>query len=417
LEKEVTYFTTSGIAKEELTAGIPNSSRLEGSIMSAESVVRFGVIGVGGMGQGHCSVMPRVCEAQLTAVCDIDPATAKMVGEKYQVPYFLNDRDLLKSGLCDAVIIATPHPERPPIAIRAMRAGKHVLSEKPLSERVATADQMIAAAKETGVAFAVMFQRRIEPALMKAIELARSGAVGKIYRTTLISPEYRSQAYYDSGTWRATWTGEGGGVMMNQGPHILDLFILLGGMPNSVFGRVETRMHHIEVEDLAEAMVTYPDGGTGYLYLSTNEAGPGQMIEVFGDRGKLIYRDGTLKCYRFEPSIAEFTKTNTAMWGSPQCTEETITLADSECGHQVIQRNFARHILYGEKLASPGEDGLRSLELANAVYLSSHLNKAVSLPLSRRAFDAFLAKKRKTSTFVKNTTNSDRITDPKFAKV
>ena len=383
----------------------------------SESVVRFGVIGVGGMGQGHCNVLPKVAEARLTAVCDIDPVTAKMVGEKYQVPSFLKDRDLLKSGLCDAVIIATPHPERPPIALRAMRAGKHVICEKPLSERVSTADQIIATARETGVAFAVMFQRRTEPAFIKAIELVRSGAVGKIYRATLISPEYRSQAYYDSGTWRATWLGEGGGVMMNQGPHILDMFILLGGMPSSVFGRVETRLHHIEVEDLAEAMVTYPDGGTGYLYLSTNEAGPGQMIEVFGDRGKLICRDGALKFYRFETPISEFTVTNTAMWGAPKCTEEIITIPDAEWGHHLVQRNFARHILYGEPLVSPGADGLRSLELANAVWLSAHLNKPVSLPINRRAYDAFLAKQRRTSTFVKHTAQSERTTDPKFAKV
>ena len=378
---------------------------------STPHTVRIGVIGVGGMGQGHCNCLKHVREATLTAVCDIDPETAKQVGTAHGVPYFLKHTDLIASGLCDAVTIATPHPPRPAIAVDAMKAGLHVLSEKPLSERVSTADKMIATAKATGVKFAIMFQRRTEPMLMKAIEIARSGKLGKIYRTTMISPEYRSQAYYDSGGWRATWSGEGGGVMMNQSPHILDLFILLGGMPVSVYGRVETRLHHIEVEDIAEAMLTYADGGTGYFYCSTNEAGPGQMIEIFGDAGKLIYRDGVLKLYRFQPGISEFTRINTAMWGAPECSEEPIEIVESETGHTVVLRNFARHLLFDEPLISAGPEGLRSLELANAVWLSAHLNKPVTLPISRRAYDNFLAKKRRESTFVKQV-KEQRVTDP-----
>lgn len=380
--------------------------------MSEDKFIRIGVIGTGGMGQGHCHGMKHVPEAKLTAICDIDPATAEKVGTEFGVPYFTKDKDLIKSGLCDAVIVATPHPERPAIAMRAMRAGLHLISEKPLSERVSTADQMIATARETGVTFAVMFQRRTEPAVAKAIEIVRSGLLGKVFRTTMISPEYRSQSYYDSGTWRATWSGEGGGVMMNQSPHILDMFVQIAGMPSEVYGRVETRLHHIEVEDLAEAMLTYPDGGTGYLYCSTNEAGPGQMIEVFGNEGKLIFRDGQLKVYRFTPSITDFTRISTEMWAGPKCEEVPITLDEQQHGHTVIVRNFARHILYGEPLISPGEDGLKPLELANAVWLSAHLGKPVKLPMSRRAYDNFLAKKRRTSTFVKEVANVQRTTDP-----
>ncbi|HEX2951029.1 MAG TPA: Gfo/Idh/MocA family oxidoreductase, partial [Armatimonadota bacterium] len=235
------------------------------------------------------------------------------------------------------------------------------------------------------------------------------------YRTTMISPEYRSQAYYNSGGWRATWSGEGGGVMMNQSPHILDLFILLGGEPSSVYGRVETRLHDIEVEDIAEAMVTYPDGGTGYLYCSTNEAGPGQMIEVFGDCGKLIYRDGVLKLYRFSTPISEFTQTNTEMWAHPQCIEEPIELQECETGHAVIIRNVARHILFGEPLLTPGSDGIYPLELANAVWLSADKQQTVSLPIDRAAYDEFLARKRRESTFVKKVVNEQRTTDTQFA--
>ncbi len=376
------------------------------------SVVRFGIIGTGGMGQGHCNMTASIPEAQLTAICDIDPATAKCVSEKFGVPAFAKHTELIKSGLCDAVIIATPHPVRPAIAVDCMKAGLHVLSEKPLAEKVSAADTMIAAANATGVAFAVMFQRRTEPALAKAIEIVRGGQLGRLFRRTMISPEYRSQAYYDSGTWRATWSGEGGGVSMNQSPHILDLFILLGGMPCEVYGRMEIKLHRIEVEDLAEGMLTYPDGGHGYLYCSTNEAGPGQMIEIFGDQGKLLYRNGALTLYRFEPSVTEYTRTATGMWGGPQCTEVPVEINEAACGHGVITRNFARHILHGEPLLTPGEEGLASLELANALWLSASQGKPVTLPISRRAYDAFLEKKRKASTFQKGEVRVQRVTDP-----
>lgn len=382
----------------------------------SNKILRIGVIGTGGMGQGHLASMSRIDEVQLTALCDIDPAVAERMGKEYNVPAFLKHRDLLKSGLCDAVIIATPHPFHSPIAIDAFRAGLHVLSEKPIAEKVSAGDRMIAAWKESGKAFGVMFQRRTDPATIKALEIVKSGQLGKIFRATLISPEYRSQAYYDSGTWRATWTGEGGGIMMNQAPHITDMFILLAGMPCEVFGRTETRLHNIEVEDLAEAMLTFPEGGTGYYYCSTNEAGPGQMIEVFGDKGKLLYRNGELKFYRFEPSITEFTRVNTEMWAGPKSEEVALTLPEGECSHHVVTRNFARHILYGEPLLSPGVDGIKALELANAIWLSAYLKKPVKLPISRQAYDNFLAKKRRTSTFVKTTAGVQRTTDPNIAK-
>jgi len=382
----------------------------------SKTILRIGIIGVGGMGQGHLASMHRIDEVKLTALCDIDPAVAEQCGRQYDVPYFGKHRDLLKSGLCDAVLIATPHPAHAPIAIDAFRAGLHVLSEKPIAEKVSAGDRMIAAARQAGTAFGVMFQRRAEPLVIKALEIVKSGQLGKIFRATMISPEDRSQAYYDSGAWRATWNGEGGGVMMNQAPHITDLFILLAGMPCEVYGRTETRLHHIEVEDLAEAMLTYPDGGTGYYYCSTNEAGPGQMIEIFGDKGKLLYRNGALEFYRFTPALTEFTRTSTEMWGGPKSEAVPLELPEGEGVHHVITRNFARHILYGEPLLSPGEDGIRALELANAIWLSAHLGKSVKLPISRQAYDNFLAKKRRLSTFVKTAGSVQRTTDPNLAK-
>jgi predicted dehydrogenase len=374
--------------------------------------VRLGVIGVGGMGTAHCASLEKVAEIKLTAVCDISPEAAQKAGERFHAPFFLSHQALIKSRLCDAVLIATPHPPRPPIAIACMKAGLHVLSEKPLSERVSTADKMIQTARDTGVALAVMFQRRLEPAFAKAIELVKSGALGTIWRTTMISPEYRTQPYYDSGKWRATWEGEGGGVMMNQSPHVLDLFVQLGGMPCEVIGRCETRLHTIEVEDVADAMLRYPDGGTGYFYCSTNELGPGQMIEIFGTKGKLCYRDKKLKFFRFSEPVPDFTFNAKIAFSAPESPEVPLDIPVEETGHYSIMRNFARHLLHGEKLVSPGEEAIQSLELANAVWLSSHLGKPVKLPLSRRAYDAFLAKKRRESAFVKKTAEDQRLSDP-----
>ncbi len=374
--------------------------------------VRFGVVGVGGMGCSHCSSIGQVQQACLTAVCDIEPTTAEKVGKQFNVPYFCDHRQLIKSGLCEVVTIATPHPSHAPIAIDCMNAGLHVISEKPLSERVSMADKMARAARKNKVAFAVMFQRRFEPVIAAAMRIVESGKIGQIYRSCMISPEFRSQAYYDSGTWRATWTGEGGGVMMNQAPHIMDVFVQLCGMPSAVCGNTETRMHRIEVEDLAEATLKYPGGGTGYLYCSTNESGPGQMIEIFGDKGKLVLRNNELKFFQFKPGIKRFLATSKEMWGGPQLVEVPLKIPVKKTGHASVIGNMVRHLLRGEKLLTPGASGVASLELANAIMLSAYEKRWIKLPISRAKYDTMLAKLRRGSKFVKQVEQVKRITDP-----
>jgi len=357
--------------------------------------LRFAVIGVGGMGGGHCNSIKRVREAVLAAVVDIDPAIAARVGTEHKVPYFTGVRALVKARVCDAVIVATPHPCHPPLAIECMKAGLHVISEKPLSERIGTAEAMVEAARKCRVKFGVMFQRRFEPVLAKAIELARSGALGKIHRATMIDPQFRSQSYYNSGAWRATWRDEGGGVMMNQSPHSLDLFVQIAGLPAKVRGKLTTRLHKIEVEETAEAMLTYKDGGTGYFYCSTNEPGQGQMIEIFGDCGKLLYRNGELRFWRFQAPVAKFLKATKEKWGAPPSEEVVLRIPEKKSGHFRMIENFTKHVLHGTPLETTGESGLGSLELANAIMLSSWLDQELTLPISRAAYDRELAKMRK----------------------
>lgn len=376
--------------------------------------VRLGVIGVGGMGAGHCVNAKKLEEVQLTAVADIDAARAKEIGEQYGVPYFERHRDMLAQDMVDAVVIATPHYFHPPIAIDAFEAGLHVLSEKPIGVSVSMAERMIEAAEKSGKVFAVMFQMRTEPAVRKARELVEAGELGEIKRTLLISPEFRSQAYYDSGGWRATWKGEGGGPLMNQGPHIMDMFTLLGGMPSRVTGWTKTLIHDIEVEDHAEATLEYPNGATGYVYISTCEVRPGQLIEIVGDKGKLRYVDGEMHLYRNQPPVSEFNRTNTEPWGTPKVVEVELELPESESGHGAVLRNFARAILYGEELISPGADGIKSLELANAIMLSSHKGEPVDIPVDRQEFDDLIDHLRSTSTFKKKRVKPKRQMDPRL---
>jgi predicted dehydrogenase len=384
--------------------------------MSDAKRLRVGMIGCGGMGQGHCRTMAqKVPEMVLAAVCDSDAATAQKVGQEYGVPSFTDYNELARSGLCDAVIVATPHPQHPPASLACLKAGLHVLTEKPLSENIATADQMVRTAKRRNLTLAVMFQQRYVPVCRKAIEIVRSGALGRIIRATMIAPDYRSQAYYNAGKWRATWKGEGGGVLLNQNPHMMDFFVNLTGRPKSVFGMTATAMHKIEVEDLAEARLEFPGGGTGYIYASTTEPAQVLTVEVYGDKGKLLFRDWQLRFFRFPTPITEFTANNTEMWGKPAVEEVKLDIPSVESGHADVMRDFARHILFDEPLFCSGESGLTQLEVANAIILSGKLGKPVKLPLNRTAYTAMLAKLRAQSKEKRGIVEK-RITDPNFRK-
>ena len=216
--------------------------------------IRIGVIGLGGMGQEQINKIKEIPEAELTAISDVDSEITKKISREYKVPGFTNYEELLESDLIDAVLIATPHYSHPEIGIKAMERGIHCLSEKPIAVSVDAADKFLQTTRRSGVTFAVMYQQRTLPEIRLARRIIENGGLGKIRRTSMIEPNYRSQAYYDSGGWRATWKGEGGGVLINQAPHGIDIFLLLGGLPSRVTARVRTRLHKIEVEDEATAL-------------------------------------------------------------------------------------------------------------------------------------------------------------------
>jgi len=373
--------------------------------------VRVGIIGTGGMGQGHASYVNELEECQLTAVCDIEPEVCKQVSEEHGVPGFEKHIDLLDSGLVDMVLIATPHYFHPPIAVDAFERGIHVLSEKPIAVTVSAADEMIAAARKSGCKFGVMYQMRSEPVYRAARKLVEDGALGEIYRTSMIMGWYRSQAYYDSGTWRATWTGEGGGVLINQAPHYLDVFAWLGGLPRRLTGQVRTRLHDIEVEDEAFAFLEYDNGGHGYLYASVIEAPGSGLMEFCGNEGKLVIEDGHLKLWRLKTPVSQFTRESEQMWASPEAERVEVEIPEARSGHKEITRNVARAILAGEELLAPGEEGLASMELINAIILSGKRGRPVDIPVDRQQYDR-LIKKLKAASKEKAKLRVQRVTDP-----
>lgn len=378
--------------------------------------VRFGVVGLGGMGLGHCRFLTEVVpETGLTAVCDTHLERAQHGGDQFGVPHFTEPEAMFQSGLVDAVLIATPHYAHAPIAISAFQHGLHVLVEKPLCVSVSEGDQMLAAARRAGTKFAIGYQHRFRPEVQAARRVIEQGVIGEVRRTLLITAWYRTQAYYDSGGWRATWAGEGGGVLINQAPHFIDLWTWLGGLPSRLAGQTRTVLHDIETEDEAFALVEYPNGAHGYLYATTNEEPGENLIEICGDKGKLRLQDSQLQVWQLQHSIRAFTHEATGMWdGIPaECIDFPIPPFPEGTlqGQPALIQNFARAILYNEPLVAPGEEGLNTVEVINALILSSHREMPVSIPVDRAAYDALLNHLRAQSR-PKTRIREQRVTDP-----
>lgn len=374
--------------------------------------VRYGIVGVGGMGVGHARTMQQVQECALSAVCDFAPQVAESVGEEFNVKYFTDYRDLVDSDAVDAILVATPHYFHPEITIYALEKGKPVICEKPIAVTVAAADAMVAAAERTGTPFAVMHQRRSEPVWQAAWKLVSEGRLGEIYRTLLVYADFRSQAYYNSAGWRATWAGEGGGVLINQAPHSIDLFTWLGGLPSRVTGYTATKGHVIEVEDVAAALLEYPNGAVGYIYCSTTEMPGTDILELSGEKGKLQVIGRELRFWEIPKGVRGFSDASTEMWTRPNVVEVPVEIPEREAGHIAILRNMARHILHGEALLAPGVEGRNTVEMINSIILSGHAGEPVTVPVDRERYDAFLAGLVANSNYGKKAGGPDqRVTD------
>ena len=356
--------------------------------------VRFGIIGCGIMGRGHARQIAeaKARDFRVTAVSDIVPERAEALGSEQGVPWFTDNEELMDSGLVDAVIIATPHYYHPPLTIMAARRGLHVLCEKPIAVSVGPARAMVAECKKRGVSLGVMFQQRNRPEVGKMKRMVDTGAIGEVFRVQMIcSSWYRTQFYYDSGTWRGTWNGEGGGVLINQAPHSLDLFQWVGGMPKRVVATVDRRHHRIEVENTANAILDYGDGKTGYIYATTAEAPGLFQIMVCGDKGTLIAQDGKLLLGKLNvASLKRHLLTAKAGFKPPRAAWREVPPLKRQVRHIHITRAFVNHILHGKPMAATGAEGINELELSNAIYISGYKQKPVDLPVDAAEMERLL---------------------------
>jgi predicted dehydrogenase len=338
--------------------------------MTQTTKIKIAVIGVGVMGSMHAEEIYQLANTELAAICDIDKVRADRFAGKYQVPAYYDHHELLAKADLDAVLIATPHYDHPQIAIDAFERGIHVLTEKPIAVHVKAAEGMIVAHKKSqekfpDLVFGVMFQQRTYGFWKKVKSLIDDGELGRLVRATwIITDWFRTQSYYDDGGWRATWKGEGGGVLLNQCPHNLDLYQWFVGMPVRVAGFASIgKYHNIEVEDEVTGYLEYENGMVGHILTSTAESPGTNRLEIIGENG-----------------------------------------------HRLVTENFANAILQGEKLIAPAEEGINSLTLGNAIMLSSFLGHPIDLPLDAEAYAAKLQELIENSRFQK-TVREREITD------
>ncbi len=363
--------------------------------------VRFGIVGIGNMGTGHLDSLGHghIENAEVTAVCDVNEDRLQFVLDTYGdgIARYTDYKDMLASGKIDAVIIATPHYLHPVIAIDAFEAGIHVLSEKPIGVYTKKVMEMYeVAAKHPELTFGIMYNQRSNPKHQKMRQMMQDGTLGELQRVVwIITNWYRSQAYYNSSSWRATWEGEGGGVLLNQCPHNLDLWQWICGMPTRVCGFLSFgKYHNIEVEDDATIYAEYANGATGLFITTTGEAPGTNRLEITGTKGKLVFENNKLIWTHLDEDVRDFTMNTTSGFGLPKMTTEEIVIEESSPEHRGILRNYTNHILNGEPLLAPGTDGINGLSISNAAHLSAWKNnKWVDLPNDGEEFWAELQAK------------------------
>jgi predicted dehydrogenase len=361
------------------------------------SPLRHVIIGAGASVFGMHALALQLETSQVVAACDIDPARGQPRADALGVPFYTDYAPMLAEHAPDVAVIMTPHYCHAAIAIDCLRAGCHVLVEKPMALEVAEADAMVAAAQAGHRLLAVNFQHRQRPEVRAARRLLAEGRLGTPQRLESIMPWPRTAAYYRQGTWRATWWGEGGGVLMNQAPHDLDLVCHLLGSPARVSAWTRSRVHAIEVEDTASALLEWENGALGFLHASTGEAAPKGDVNLLGTGGMLRIGTGTLTFDQFDTDAAQYLLETSEIWGSPRWQAVPVELDEGQGDHPAVYRNFHAAILHGAPVGADGAEGRKSLELANAIIYASKTGRPVDLPLDRGQYHALLAELKASS--------------------
>lgn len=354
--------------------------------------IRFGVIGLKGVGQTHIDGIVKSESAELAAVADINEEVGRAASSKYGVEWYRNYEDMLEMKDLDAVSICTPHFLHFPMAIKALKYGKHVLVEKPMAITVKEADQMIEEARKRGLKLGVVYQMRTNPAYRRLREMISSGIIGRVYRVCMEACVFRSQAYYKSDAWRGKWLTEGGGALINQTIHYIDALQWFVGRPAEVYGRIETLYHNIEVEDIASAIIKFENGAHGIIQVSTIDPINILRFEICGERGKIVSEGGgEIKYAILEKTVEEYVTSGEA-WIKPAYQWNKIDVEGEAfgSGHRRVIEDFARAIIEDREPLVPGEDGRISLEIVNAIILSSFEGRPIKIPIDREVYERLI---------------------------
>ena len=354
----------------------------------------YAIVGCGGViATSHLNALKHVPGAKLVALTDVKRNPGQQRAADAGVDFFTDYQKMLAKKQPNVVVVCTPHPLHPEVAINSMNAGAHVLVEKPIAISVGEADAMISASTKAKRWLAVSFQQRYRPVIQKAKQWVDSGELGALVRVFSVEPWFRTAAYYKMGKWRATWKGEGGGVLMNQSPHTLDLMCYLAGQPTKVWGWTRTVAHKIEVEDTFQAMLEFANGAPGYITASTFESSIEKRLQLVGEKAVLDIIGETVTIHRFSQPLRKFLRECKEPFQAPARTSETLDLPDTSGGHVAAHLDLRDAILNNRPPAITGADARMSLELANAIIMSGHNDgKLVKLPLSRPAYAKLLAK-------------------------
>lgn len=365
-------------------------------------MVKLGIIGIGNMGSTHSLnvLAGKTPEITLAAVADRRESRRSWAKEKLPgVPVFEEGSELIESGLCDGVLIAVPHYQHPVLAKEAFGKGLHVLCEKPAGVYTNAVKEMNEAADRAGKTFGMMFNQRTNCVYRKMHQMVHDGELGQIKRVNwIITDWYRTQIYYDSGDWRATWAGEGGGVLLNQCPHQLDLLQWICGLPTKVQAFChEGKWHDIEVEDDVTAYMEFENGATGVFVTTTGDAPGTNRFEITGTKGKLVCEEDVLTFWRLKEDEREFCKSSKEGFAKPEMEKIVVETDGENPQHVGVMNAFAANILRGEPLVADGREGIRGLTLSNAMHLSGWLREPVEIPFDEDLFQRELDKRRAAS--------------------
>ena len=327
---------------------------------------------------------------ELVGMADIDAALGQERAARRGIPFFASYRELLAAVQPELAVIMTPHTSHPAAAIAALESGAHVLVEKPMAIEVSAADRMIEVAAAAGRLLAVNFQHRTRPEIRTAVALLRRGELGDVQHVSMVAIWPRSHKYFRMSPWRGTWNGEGGGVLLNQSPHNLDLLCHLMGLPVRLVAWARTTLHPIETEDTVQAMFEWRNGAIGSLHVSTAESGQPERLEILGTRGRLEIAPGVLRFDRFDQELTTYFAETEELFSGPGQHVVDVPLLEGAGSHDDIYANLHAAVTAGAPLVADGTSARMSLEVANAIILSSRRGNAVELPLARAEYAQLL---------------------------